>query len=410
MNKIDDLAIISQQIIPPAIVIAAYNRPPSLERVLYSINNGIYYGENVPLVISIDYQNSENHAEVVKIAHNFQWQYGEKKIIEHKENLGLRNHIISCGNLTKEYNSIIMLEDDIYVSPQFYAYTIQMLKAYALDERIAGISLYKFVWNQTAYRPFSPEPSDSDVFFIQYAQSWGQCWTFNMWSLFYEWYYNNSSIEFSEKIIPPNVINWPESSWLKYFIKYVVETNKYFVYPYESLSTNFGDAGTHNLLKQNNNVQVSLLLNYKKYNIPKFGHIIKYDAFFERVGLEIYLDLQNVCIDLYGYKKNKQGNRYWLTAEVLPYKIIESFGLNFRPHEMNVILKNRGSDIFLYDTKFPENNRIKKNKIAIFRYDYSFVRYDEIVKYLFNKVIYEFYNKFFLFYDKVLRTVKSYFD
>jgi len=45
--------------------------------------------------------------------------------------------------------------------------------------------------------------------------------------------------------VPEVVAGWPESSWKKYFVKYLVESGRTFVYPRSSLSTNFGAVGTH---------------------------------------------------------------------------------------------------------------------------------------------------------------------
>ncbi|MEJ7683902.1 MAG: hypothetical protein WKG06_39795 [Segetibacter sp.] len=106
----------------PAIVIVTYNRPASLQRLLSFLSKAVFDCSDVNLVISIDYHSSSKHDEVVKIANDFDWKYGFKKIIEHKSNLGLRAHVLSCGDLSEEYDAVIVLEDDIVVSPFFYKY------------------------------------------------------------------------------------------------------------------------------------------------------------------------------------------------------------------------------------------------------------------------------------------------
>ena len=79
----------------PAIVTVGYNRPAALERLLHSLTKA-HYPEGVPLIISIDY-GADNHQEVMKVAQKFVWTYGEKRVIAHEKNLGLRPHILSCG-------------------------------------------------------------------------------------------------------------------------------------------------------------------------------------------------------------------------------------------------------------------------------------------------------------------------
>lgn len=120
-------------ILNPAIVVVAYNRSKSLERLLCSIASANYVDySNITLVISID---GGGTGECEQVANSFQWEYGEKRIICHNENLGLKRHIVSCGDLTKQYDSIILLEEDIYVSPYFYDYSVRTASYYQSEEK-----------------------------------------------------------------------------------------------------------------------------------------------------------------------------------------------------------------------------------------------------------------------------------
>lgn len=100
-----------------AIVTVAYNRVKSLSRLLNSLLCADI--DNAPLIISIDKSNTN---EVERYANDFIWPYGEKKkkVITHKENLGLRKHILSIGQLLDYYDAVIVLEDDIIVAPGFF--------------------------------------------------------------------------------------------------------------------------------------------------------------------------------------------------------------------------------------------------------------------------------------------------
>ncbi len=369
-----------------AVVVVTFNRPHSLNRLLSSIAQAYYPISDIPLIISIDYQDSEAHNEVVKIAEEFEWKYGEKRVIEHKENLGLRKHILSCGCLTEIYSAVIVLEDDIYVSRQYYDYTQQMLDVFVDDEHIAGISLYSHAWNVNANRPFMPEPSGYDVFLMQFAQSWGQCWNVRMWNGFYNWYKDNVSIDWDD--VPIFVRNWPATSWLKYHICYTIKADKYFVYPYFSLSTNFSDLGTHHKIC-NTSYQIVLQSSPMQYRIPLFDVAVKYDAFFERFGIANILGVKeaDLCVDLYGLK-NGDGKRYLLTTKNLPFKLLELYGLQLRPHELNVIYKIIGNDIHLYDTA--ENLPLKtrnKNNIKFLMYDYKNYSIRDLIRLILFRII-----------------------
>jgi len=336
----------------PAIVIVGYNRPASLSRLLTSLSVADYDGESVPLIISIDKSDNE---DVAKVADDFRWNYGEKIVKTYTQRLGLRKHVISCGNLSLQYGSVIVIEDDLYVSPNYYIFAKAAIAFYEKEDKIAGISLYSHSWNVNCSRPFIPADDGMDAYFLQFAQSWGQVWTASMWTSFIDWYIHNSDKIHDETDLPRAVTCWPDTSWLKYFIRYLVKTNRYFVYPRVSLTTNFGDQGQHARVSSPS-YQVPLLWgNKKEYNFPEYAKkAVSYDAFFERMGLGEVVGVpeEYLCADLYSTKGNQIGKRYWLTSATANYKVHTSYGLQMRPHEVNIICGINGKDIFCYDTSY----------------------------------------------------------
>ncbi|NMD72859.1 hypothetical protein HHO41_21825 [Bacillus sp. DNRA2] len=300
--------------------------------------------------------------------------------------------------MTKWGNFQLTNTDDLFVSPNFYNYVLQTVEKYDKYDSIAGISLYTHLWNVGVSRPFIPQYNGFDVYFLQYAQSWGQVWTKRMWNQFYNWYITNKNNWKGDVELPNNIQTWPDSSWLKYFISYVTNTNRYFVYPYFSLTTNFTDVGTHNKLV-NTSFQVPLLTyDINHYNLPKFNDkSLKYDVFFEQLNLadEIGFPSDEMCIDLFGNKNNTNNRRYWLTNRHLDYMVIKEFALQLKPHELNVIYDLSGKGIFLYDT-FYKGNKIVHNEIKLLKA--SEVRYDVRAvsnKRLLSLLWYELKNKFY---------------
>ena len=79
-----------------------------------------------PIVISIDASDTE---DVIQLVDAFRWEHGDKRVIQREVNLGLRRHAIACGNLTEEYGTVIVLEDDLYVSRNFYKYALHAATA-----------------------------------------------------------------------------------------------------------------------------------------------------------------------------------------------------------------------------------------------------------------------------------------
>ncbi len=340
------------------IVAIAYNRTESLSRLLDSLIKAEYFGEIIDLVISIDYSGNNS---VYNMATEFEWPFGNKRIIHHSENLGLKNHVLFCGSLTKEYKNICVFEDDIFVSPAFYNFAKQAVKFYEKDESVAGISLYTHRWNYIANRPFTCVSNEYDVFLMQQAQSWGQIWTQSKWCEFIKWYELNKDNNLEEVNFPQVISNWPKSSWLKYHMKYLVEKKKYFVYPKQSLTSNFSEIGTHAVVVSNC-YQVPLEMgNSRIYNLQKtIDNKYIYDVFFENKIIHDILgfDESELTIDLYGQKKCFK--KFLLTSKQLNFEIIKSYALRLRPHELNVILNLNGEAIFLYNTSNRHSNSKKK--------------------------------------------------
>ena len=236
-------------LVNPAIVVVAYNRPHSLKRLLKSLANANYPNNEIDIIISID--KADNNKSVLDIAQEFVWTFGKKIIKYQKKNLGLRKHIIECGNISLNYGSVIILEDDLYVSKNFYYYTIAALQFSYNKEYIGGISLYNHNMNVHSGEYFRSLDDGYDNYYFQFASSWGQAWTDKQWNNFIKWYRNKPEIDNRDNI-PAYVLSWSEKSWLKYFIAFLVEKNQYFLYPKIGLSTNFNDAGTH--VQQNSTI------------------------------------------------------------------------------------------------------------------------------------------------------------
>ncbi len=342
-----------------AICAICYNRLNSLKRLLGSLEKA-YYDEPVTLIISID---KSNTTEIEEFADLYKWTKGELRVIKHEKNLGLRNHILSCGEHLHEFDAIIVLEDDVYVTPSFYFYSRECVEQYYTDSNIAGISLFNYPLNYHCNLPFMPMHSDSDVFLFQSACSWGQVWMKQQWFDFMNWYKNHSE-EFSKQPhLPDSICSWPKSSWLKYHTKYCIETNKYFIFPYTSLTTCFCDVGTHATKKQTHTQSIMVYGEKKHFNL---NPTIKYDVFFEAESIYAHFGLSkdNLCVDLFGEKKNREKRRYYLTRKQLPYRVIKSYALDFKPWELNVLNDLEGHEIFLYDTTINDKAlQYKNNKV-----------------------------------------------
>lgn len=349
------------------IVVIGYNRLDSIQRLMESLLNA-KYDEPVDLIISIDNSGTDT---VEKFAKIIEWPHGTKIIKTFPERLGLKKHVITCGGYINEYHyeAIIVLEDDLFVAPNFFNFSIQAVNNYADNEQIAGISLYSHFRNIDADRPFYPVYKGYDIFFMQYAQSWGQIWMKQQWNAFYDWYTSKKYESLDEGKIPKNVVGWPETSWLKYHIEYCIDTGKYFAYPYHSLTTNYADAGTHYAFSTNK-MQVPLdMSKRKKYTFPQtIDETSVYDSYYESMQLATVLGLQTdtLEVDLFGRKKKYAPNiKFVLSTGRKKFKVIKKFGLQMRPWELNVVYQVPGQEIFLYDLSQIDQPPLQKHSSLV---------------------------------------------
>jgi len=337
-----------------AIVVVGYNRIKSLSRLLDSLVHAKYDADNVPLVISIDCSGDE---ELYTYVRDFEWPHGDKHVNIQKERLGLKEHIYQCGDLTRFFKAIVLFEDDIVASPVFYSYVQQVLEKYSEIDEIAEISLYKNERNGYVGLPFYNLPDGNDVFLMQDVSTWGQCWTKKMWQSFIEWRDSHTEEDIQNVDMPDLIKSWTRA-WSKYFNAYVVDTDKYVLYPNVALSTNFNDAGEHGR-GQESAVQVCLQQEDFKYRLPEYSNLTKYDIYFNNVSIPKWCGYQeeSICCDVYGYRKQFNNKNYLLSPNKLPFGVISSWGLKMKPIELNIKYNIKGAGLYLYDVHKKTNDK-----------------------------------------------------
>ncbi len=359
--------------IRPAVVVAGYKRTASLKRLLQSLDRADYGGaKDIPLVISLDRSDDTNVSEA---AEAFVWRFGEKTVIRREERMGLKKHILTLGDLTGEYGSIILLEDDLFVSPKYYQYTSAALEKVKGDSSVGGVSLYDHRFNVFARLPFDAVDDGYDNFYFRFPQSWGQAWNSDQWKGFREWLKSHDGQDLRGNGMPEDAAVWGESSWLKYALKYAIEEEKYWFYPRVSYTTNFFDEGEHSE-KSVNDLQVPLKLNNRRdfcFSLPAASSA-RYDQYFEN-------QLLDHEADLYGLKrrdKSLTGGPFYST-EILDLKVIKSQALALRPFDSNILFDIPGEGIYLYDPEKPEKNR-RKPGAELERYYYPGLNRKKIMK------------------------------
>lgn len=382
----------------PVIIVVAYNRPRSISRILASLQNAIF-SEPTRLIISIDNDEPHNH-NVKEIAEQFQWSQGPKEVRYQEKRLGLRKHILQCGDLTQEFGSVIILEDDLFVSPYFYEYAVRALEYYSEDQKIGGISLYNQPVHEFVQVAFSTIYDNSDVYFMQFPSSLGQAWTQHHWTEFKEWY--ETRPELSTINMPGFIRRWPETSWKKYFCAFLVDKDKYFVFPRFSFTSNFNDPGSNRKSKVDHDGQTPLKMAGEPYRFNDISQSFSiYDVSLELEaacvsGLSTHLNDYAFELDLYGVKDLEQVKTPYLITSRPSVNPTMGFKRALKPHEMNVILNLEGKDFSL--------SRVEDIRPIANKYETAISNY----KYFYNRRPVGWkamaYNYFIRFKNKVRRS------
>ena len=355
-----------------AIIVTAYNRADALRKLLLSLDE-VRSDLNISLIISID---NNGDFEVNKIANDFNWRLGEKKVIIHTQKLGLRNHFIWVGDQTERFKNVIFLEDDLIVSPELVNFSIDSVNYYHDEENVAGISLYNPMLCEFTGGKFYQNYDSFDIYFLQHPY-WGNIWTRHKWDEFKSWL---KSYELNQEILPQSVYNWKESSFKKVFIQYLIETDKYMVIPRISLLTNNGEIGLHN---QYGFYQYQVVIMNERIDY-RFCRLVDskavYDAFFE-IKPEI-LKFYNNELKNYDFEVDLKGIRHNYTKDfVLTTRpnegSIVSFSALMKPMENGVIYAAEGEGIFLCNSKYinisDKNNKKYDKELLVKDIDMNYV-------------------------------------
>ena len=154
------------------IVLFVYNRLDHTQGVIETLLKNTLAKESEFYIFS-DAAKTENGVEKVNEVRKFirddSWHTGFKKvsIIEAEKNKGLAKSIIGgVSEIIQKYGKVIVLEDDLKLSPYFLEYMNDALEYYREDEKIWSISGYSFPMK-------SLKKYSHDIFYSYRGCSWG---------------------------------------------------------------------------------------------------------------------------------------------------------------------------------------------------------------------------------------------
>jgi len=246
--------------------IITQNRAKSLQRLLQSLQNAYYLGDEVPLSFNMDSRVDE---ATLKIVGSFQWPHGPKTIRRRIIQGGLIRAVSESWYPSSDDDFGLLLEDDIEVSPYYYLWVKYVVMAYHYDPQISlpelsSISLYtprlievvkeRPKWNATE---FFKNIHPNTPYLHQLPCSWGAVFFPKHWREFYA-YMNARYTEDAKRNpvqIPKSRTNGWQASWKKFLIDMMYLRGYVSLYPnfpnQSSFSTNHMEPGAHISAKEN---------------------------------------------------------------------------------------------------------------------------------------------------------------
>ncbi|XP_058094505.1 uncharacterized protein LOC131240355 [Magnolia sinica] len=249
-----------------SINIITQNRASSLQRLLTSLTEAYYLGDEISISFNMD---SKVDEETIKLVGSFKWPHGPKSLRRRIIQGGLIRAVSESWYPSSDDDFGLLLEDDIEVSPYYYLWIKYALLAYHYDPQISlpelsSISLYtprivevvkeRPKWNAT---DFFKQIHPNTPYFHQLPCSWGAVFFPKQWREFYV-YMNMRFTEDAKQNpvqIPKSRTNGWQASWKKFLIDMMYLRGYVSLYPnfpnQRSFSTNHMEPGAHISAKDN---------------------------------------------------------------------------------------------------------------------------------------------------------------
>ncbi|THH10740.1 hypothetical protein EW145_g1127 [Phellinidium pouzarii] len=248
------------------IAVVTDDRPTSLTRLFKSLESARYFGDSVNIRISLE-QTSD--METRRIVDDFRWDHGDISVHHRVVHGGLLTAIVESWYPRSNDSYGIILEDDVEVSPLFYAWTKMAILRYRYGlpqnkaSSLFGISLYQ--QKQNELRPEGRRPFHAQSLFHAYGLfyhntpylsqipcSWGAVYFPEHWREFHSYLmvrFSEAWLPMREQVVPHVRSNRWAKSWKRFFIELVYLRGYVMLYPnyddFVSLSTNHLEIGSH---------------------------------------------------------------------------------------------------------------------------------------------------------------------
>ncbi|CAB1115055.1 unnamed protein product [Ectocarpus sp. CCAP 1310/34] len=237
------------------------DRLTSLMRLVKSLQDSHFLGDEVELSFHVDV---DADGELMDYLMGVDWPFGDKQIHHRIQRGGLISAVTESFHPSTPHDYAIFLEDDIEVSPAFYAWSKHLLLRYRYSSdaahpvtlnantmpttSLAGISLYtpriEEVTAQRAHLDFNRAASGYNALLFQTPCSWGTVYFPEVWM-----HLHAALVNDKYKDIPGVLVNGWSGSWKKFLFSLMYHNDWYLLYPgykqEQSFATNHMEAGVH---------------------------------------------------------------------------------------------------------------------------------------------------------------------
>ncbi len=250
-NQLNDIPMLSD--LAPVIVFA-YNRPAHLNSCLKTLEmNPLSNLTHVTVFID----GAKNQSDESKVSESFkvaqkQWKFASMTIMPRAINIGLSKSVIhGVSETLKHHETVIVLEDDLYLDENFLEFMNHGLFVYKETKNVASIHGFKHNF------PFSM----NQAFFLRGADCWGWATWRDRWEqvewdgptllskitnlrekLSLNFFYSTNYVKMLEAQISGKIDSWAVRWHISMFLQ-----NRVTLYPNTSLVLNTGTdgSGTH---------------------------------------------------------------------------------------------------------------------------------------------------------------------
>ena len=334
--------------------------------------------------------------DVVTFVNSYSWEYGVYEVIRHDVQLGVDQHNLACMRLAEHLENVVVLEDDLVVSPAFQSYLLSMESLAQSERNLAGISLYRYPMVEQDHFSFELIPNEEFIYYQQRSSSNGCFYTWDMLQPYFEFLETFNS-DFESYILPQNVMNWGDEVWEKSFYCYLQKANKYVAFPRYSLTSDFADIGVDMKKQTNKYAHQSMLFLGKKFSAPSqlLDSDNVYDAFYE-LAAETYkkyvpeLLEYDFEVDLYGNKKMQNiAATYVLSSKRCTTPIL-GWARTLKPEINNIILVEQGDFYSLGLTEHFSDKTTNESLREKFLYYFPDTRLSSLIKMKLAEIISRF--------------------